>query len=339
MIDYKSYDTIQKEKNTNTNIKTNNKGDEILTAVITDGGVYDNLGLDPLLVPNAYLKVPVPVFHNNEEVKVKQNFIPHLFVLVSDGGRPVLEEDKPNYHMFTTSGLKTVGLMGDQVDRLRKRLLKESFKNYAMAGAVWSINDLLNYVYDVSEVVQKREEKLTGFAKPVEKTGGVVEANEALKVARETPIKVLEEQIDTIFNKLVKEKNFPSLENIFGIDISQPSNKEKCARARNVVKLLMTIRTDLDTFYPEEVNILIALGYTLCAYKMHIYCFRELNHLKTSNVIPTPVFTRNVKKMNLTYFENYLYMASSVLQAPIRCITFLGKKAFAKIFRPNYESL
>jgi len=310
------------------------EGGEKLRAIVTDGGVYDNLGLDPLLVPNIYMKVPVPVYYNNEIHKDPKNFVPHLFVLVSDGGLPVLEDDSPNYHLFTTSGLRTISLIGDQVDRLRKRLIKEGFKNYALAGAVWSINDLWDYVYDVSELVQIKNENKDKSTAAVEKTGGVVEANEALKIAEGLPEKLLEEKITQIFRTLVKEKNYPDLEKMFDISI-EGNPKENCARARKIVNMITTIRTDLDRFYPEEVKILVALGYTLCAYKMRLYCFRELAHLPSAKANPDPPFSMDVSELNMSYFESSLNLAGSIFNGPRRYLIFLGKTLLKKIFHPK----
>jgi len=315
LIDYESFD---KKK---------------LRAIVTDGGVYDNLGLDPLLVPNTYMKVPVPVFHKNELLKETRNFIPHLFVLVSDGGLPVLEDDCPNYHLFTTSGLRTIGLIGNQVDRLRKRLIKEGFKYYALAGTVWSLNDLWDYLYDVSELVQIKNEKNNKSTPSVDKTGGMVEANEALKEASRLPEQELEDKINQIFRTLVKEKNYPDLEKMFEINIDGTHPTENCVRARKMVKMISQIRTDLDRFYPEEIKILVALGYTLCAYKMRMYCLRELSRHPTNSQLNSDAsFSLDVSELNMSYFERYLCYSGSVFVAPWRYCKFLFRGLLSKIF-------
>ena len=80
---------------------------------LTDGGVYDNLGLETAW-------------------KSAQR------LLVSDGGGAFKIEPKPHRN-WVQHGLRTTGIIDSQVRALRKRQLVESFERGLREGAYWSI--------------------------------------------------------------------------------------------------------------------------------------------------------------------------------------------------------
>ncbi len=89
------------------------------TVYLTDGGIYDNLGLEPL----------------NTEA--------HRIVLSSDGGAPFKRKDKPplDYLWGTVHVLKVVDL---QVRKLRREELIGSADPESRQVAYWALNSTLN---------------------------------------------------------------------------------------------------------------------------------------------------------------------------------------------------
>ena len=90
------------------------------TAVLTDGGVYDNLGLETV-----WRRLST--------------------ILVSDGGGAVPVDEKPKgdwlRHIY-----RAIGLIHGQVGALRKRTLIASFAQGLRDGAYWSVaSNIANY--------------------------------------------------------------------------------------------------------------------------------------------------------------------------------------------------
>ncbi len=81
--------------------------------VLTDGGVYDNLGLEPV-------------------------FKEYRTVLVSDGGSPFSEQDAPS-RVWPFQLKRVLDCIDNQVRSLRKRQLIESFTSGLRKGAYWGI--------------------------------------------------------------------------------------------------------------------------------------------------------------------------------------------------------
>jgi NTE family protein len=89
-------------------------------AVLSDGGVYDNLGLET-------------VWKN------------YKTVLVSDGGGHLQAEESP-YRDWARHAYRILDLIDNQVRCLRARQLIESFENGERAGTYWGIRtDIANY--------------------------------------------------------------------------------------------------------------------------------------------------------------------------------------------------
>jgi NTE family protein len=90
------------------------------TAVLTDGGVYDNLGLE-----TAWKRFKT--------------------ILVSDGGAKTAAEKKPASNAVQHS-LRVNSLIDNQVRSLRKRHLISSFNNKTRKGAYWGVrSDIAHY--------------------------------------------------------------------------------------------------------------------------------------------------------------------------------------------------
>jgi NTE family protein len=81
--------------------------------VLTDGGVYDNLGLE-----TAWKR--------------------YITILVSDGGGKMEAEAEPK-HDWARHSYRVLNLIDNQVRSLRKRQIIESFKNGSREGAYWGI--------------------------------------------------------------------------------------------------------------------------------------------------------------------------------------------------------
>jgi NTE family protein len=88
--------------------------------VLSDGGVYDNLGLEP-------------VFKHYDTV------------LVSDGGQKIDAEGEPARN-WAQHSYRVLNLVDNQVRSLRKRLLIAAYVEGTRKGAYWGIRtDILNY--------------------------------------------------------------------------------------------------------------------------------------------------------------------------------------------------
>jgi NTE family protein len=81
--------------------------------VLTDGGVYDNLGLEPV-------------------------FKEYCTVLVSDGGSPFREQEAPS-RVWPFQLKRVLDCIDNQVRSLRKRQLIESFNSGLRKGTYWGI--------------------------------------------------------------------------------------------------------------------------------------------------------------------------------------------------------
>src|SRR5262249_4979334 len=81
--------------------------------VLTDGGVYDNLGLE-----TAWKRFST--------------------VLVSDGGGHVSDEARPR-HIWPLQAYRVLGVIDNQVRSLRKRQLIDGFQAHLRAGTYWGI--------------------------------------------------------------------------------------------------------------------------------------------------------------------------------------------------------
>ncbi len=87
---------------------------------LSDGGVYDNLGLETV-------------------------WKSYQTVLVSNAGKPLDFEEKVGIN-WTSQSLRVVSVMDNQVGSLRKRLLIESFETKQRSGTYWGIeSDIENY--------------------------------------------------------------------------------------------------------------------------------------------------------------------------------------------------
>jgi NTE family protein len=95
--------------------------------VLTDGGVYDNLGLET-------------AWKNYETV------------LVSDAGAAFATEIKPKRDWFRHTA-RVLFIIDNQVRNLRRRQLVESYKQKIRRGAYWSISADLNEDYNLKDAL------------------------------------------------------------------------------------------------------------------------------------------------------------------------------------------
>jgi NTE family protein len=88
--------------------------------VLSDGGVYDNLGLEPI-------------------------FKRYKTVLVSDAGAQLAPEEEPSSD-WARHSRRVIDLVDHQVRSLRKRVLIEAYRDGTRLGAYWGIaTDIANY--------------------------------------------------------------------------------------------------------------------------------------------------------------------------------------------------
>lgn len=103
--------------------------------VLTDGGVYDNLGLEPI-------------------------WKTHSTVLCSDGGKPFSIDINPG-EIVTSRLLRSQDVMGNQALAVRKRWLVASFENKVFGGAYWGIGtDIARYPSHGTGYIDKVLEQL-----------------------------------------------------------------------------------------------------------------------------------------------------------------------------------
>jgi NTE family protein len=106
-------------------------------AVLTDGGVYDNLGLE-----TAWKRCKT--------------------IFVSDGGGGTPDEPEPHTGWFRHT-YRVLTLIDNQVGALRKRLLIGSFRLGLRGGAYWGIrSDIRNY--ELSDALPCPLEETTAIA-------------------------------------------------------------------------------------------------------------------------------------------------------------------------------
>lgn len=100
-------------------------------AILTDGGVYDNLGSETVW----------------KRCKT---------VLVSDGGRPFGFEDEPKENWLQQS-LRVIDVTMDQSQNLRERILAYAYQTGARKGAMWQLNTGIDDESQRPELLTKKE--------------------------------------------------------------------------------------------------------------------------------------------------------------------------------------
>ena len=90
----------------------------IKTGVLTDGGVYDNLGTETVW----------------KRCRT---------VLVSNAGKPFGFEDDP-HHNWLQQSLRVLDIVMDQAENLRERILVHAYEIGARKGAMWGLTSGLN---------------------------------------------------------------------------------------------------------------------------------------------------------------------------------------------------
>jgi NTE family protein len=90
-----------------------NKAPYTERVVLSDGGVYDNHGLETA-------------------------FKRYKTLLVSDGGQKIANEERPSEN-WAGHSLRVLDVVDNQVRSLRRRMLIEAYENESRAGAYWGI--------------------------------------------------------------------------------------------------------------------------------------------------------------------------------------------------------
>ncbi|MGA1839343.1 MAG: patatin-like phospholipase family protein [bacterium] len=106
---------------------------------LTDGGVYDNMGMESLWKK-----------FNNELVEDSHDFNAFLhddfnIVLISDAGDPLKFQQRPHKNWFSLL-LRTLYIITDQARAVRKRWLIDKFQRKELSGTYWRIKtEIYNY--------------------------------------------------------------------------------------------------------------------------------------------------------------------------------------------------
>lgn len=107
--------------------------------VLTDGGVYDNLGLEP-------------VIKRSEKI------------LVSDGGRPMAPDPNPARD-WAQHSRRLIDLLERQVSSLRRRDIVQKFKDQTRKGCYWGVRTDINE-YELKDALPLRDGRSRPVASP-----------------------------------------------------------------------------------------------------------------------------------------------------------------------------
>ena len=119
---------------------------------LTDGGVYDNMGMESLWKK-----------FSNELVTDNHNFKALLqddidSVLISDAGAPLAYQKKPGKNWFSLT-MRALDIVTDQARAVRKRWLIDKFKRKKLSGTYWGITTKIDN-YGLSDALAK-DNKIT----------------------------------------------------------------------------------------------------------------------------------------------------------------------------------
>jgi NTE family protein len=117
---------------------------------LTDGGVYDNMGMESL-----WKKFANELESDNHPFKsMLQDDIDR--VLISDAGAPLEYQKKPGKNWFSLTK-RALGIVTDQARAVRKRWLIDKFKREALSGTYWGITTKIDN-YGLSDALVKDNE-------------------------------------------------------------------------------------------------------------------------------------------------------------------------------------
>lgn len=122
---------------------------------LTDGGVYDNMGMESL-----WKKFANELESDNHPFKsMLQDDIDR--VLISDAGAPLEYQKKPGKNWFSLTK-RALGIVTDQARAVRKRWLIDKFKREALSGTYWGITTKINN-YGLPDALVKDNEVTRGL--------------------------------------------------------------------------------------------------------------------------------------------------------------------------------
>ncbi len=124
---------------------------------LTDGGVYDNMGMESL-----WKKFANELKGENHKFKpLLQDDIDSL--LISDAGAPLAFQVKPGKNWFSLTK-RALDIVTDQSRAVRKRWLIEKFKRKALSGTYWGITTKIDN-YSQPDALVKDNEVTHGLKK------------------------------------------------------------------------------------------------------------------------------------------------------------------------------
>lgn len=124
---------------------------------LTDGGVYDNMGMESLWKKFA-----------NELVNDNHQFKSMLLddidsVLISDAGAPLAYQKRPGKNWFSLT-MRALDIVTDQARAVRKRWLIDKFKRNELSGTYWGITTNIDN-YGLTDALVKDNEITRGLRK------------------------------------------------------------------------------------------------------------------------------------------------------------------------------
>lgn len=100
-------------------------------AVLTDGGVYDNMGTEAV-------------------------WKRYRTVFVSNAGKPFAQDETPA-HDWLRHSLRVIDILMDQAENLRERILGDAYSSGARTGSMWGLTTGLNKPEERPKMLSKKE--------------------------------------------------------------------------------------------------------------------------------------------------------------------------------------
>jgi len=123
---------------------------------LTDGGVYDNMGMESL-----WKKFSNELVTDNHDFKaLLQDDIDS--VLISDAGAPLAYQKKPGKNWFPLTR-RALDIVTDQARAVRKRWLIDKFKRKELSGTYWGITTKIDN-YGLSDALVKDNKVTRGLS-------------------------------------------------------------------------------------------------------------------------------------------------------------------------------
>jgi len=125
------------------------------TISLTDGGVHDNIGTDPLFIENPNIVIN------------GKNAQSHKIIFVSNASMPLTMEPNPS---VISSLLRVIDVIIDQVTQVRVKDIIEKYSTHEIFGTLTEINDLLEGIFVDTKIKQNLRNQIPACLKTDQQT-------------------------------------------------------------------------------------------------------------------------------------------------------------------------